>query len=207
MNHKINKLLVIGGTGRTGNKIIEKLLQKNYFVTSLTRQDPIKCKYYGENHTWAFYNIYSNHHQKKNLTEILKGHSGIISALGRRDDSHEDLFYKSYKNLIPAMESSNVNRLVMITDAAKYLDKLPKDTEKAENFFKNEYKGKVNWTIVRPFRLMLEGELGTFRVQVECDSPKDNKLHTKSHTGDVAELCIQIYEKDLHKKQIICTGE
>jgi len=221
MNSTTSKVFVIGGTGRTGKIIIEKLLKRGFEVTSISRSDQSKLKT-SNNHKWLIYDIYkTDEEQKKCLSEIIIGHSVVISALGGTTGAPADIYYKSYQNLIPAMEQAKVNRLIMITADGThkdhgfffrnfvknlFLSTILKDTEKTEGWIKNNYKGPVIWTIVRPFRL-LDGEKGVYNNAFEDEQPTGKTWTWQSYTGDVAECCVQIYEKNIYQNKMISTGE
>ena len=215
----IKNVFVIGGTGRTGAIIIEKLTKLGYNVTSMTRSDPLKCKNYGNNNKWVFCDIYEN--KDGLLTNLLKEQDVVISALGGRSGSPKDLYYNSYINLLNSMYDAGVKRLIMVTADGthkqhsyffKYfvkkfiLSSVLADIEKSENYFKNLYKGSVQWTFIRPFRL-LDGEKGHYRAALENQYPSDGKSWTwESYTGDVAQFCIDEMLKNEYINQLVSTG-
>lgn len=215
----IKNVLVIGGTGRTGGILIQKLVNLGYNVTSMTRSDPTKCKNYGDKNKWVLCDIYQN--QKDVLTNLLKEQHVVISALGGRSGSPTDLYYVSYINLLNSMYDAGVKRLILVTADGthkqhgyffKYvvkkfmLSSVLADTEKTENYFKNFYNGSVEWTIIRPFRL-LDGEKGKYRTALEDQYPSDGKSWTwESYTGDVAQFCIDEMIKNQFKNTLVSTG-
>jgi putative NADH-flavin reductase len=220
MDKSNKKIFVIGGTGRTGAIVITKLLEKGYTVTSLTRSEPSKCKEYGANHKWVLYDLYkSNKEQNLNLAEMIKNHEAVISTLGGRKGSPKDLYYNSYFNLLENMEAAGVNRLIAVTADGthkdhgfmfKYLVKkiilssVLKDTEKTEDYFKR-YCGPVQWTIIRPFRL-LDGEKAKYRTALENQHPSGGKWTWESFTGDVAQFCVDELNENKFINKLVSTG-
>jgi putative NADH-flavin reductase len=220
MNKSTNNVFIVGGTGRTGSILIPKLLEKGYTVTSMTRSDVNKCKDYGANHKWIHYDLCkSNSEQNLNLSEIIKNHSAVISALGSKKGSPSDIYYKSYLNLLENMETAGVYRLIAVTADGthpdhsfmfKYfvkkfiLSKILKDIERTEEYFKR-YCGPVQWTIVRPFRL-LSGEKGRYRTALENEHPQDKKWTWESYTGDVAQLCLDELNENKFINKLVSTG-
>ena len=108
----IKNVFVIGGTGRTGTMLIDKLTKQGYNVTSITRSDPTKCKNFGPNNKWITYDVYDN---KGNLAGLIKNHDAVISTLGGKSGSPKDLYYVSYLNLLNSMYDAGVKRLIMVT--------------------------------------------------------------------------------------------
>jgi putative NADH-flavin reductase len=218
-NKSIRNIFVIGGTGRTGTILIEKLTKLGYNVTSVTRSDPTKCKNFGPNNKWIHCDVYEN--KQGNLTDLLKNHDAVISTLGGKSGSPKDLYYVSYLNVLNSMYDAGVKRLIMVTADGThkqhgyffkyvvkklFLSSVLVDTEKTEDYIKNSYKGSVDWTIIRPFRL-LDGEKGKYRAALEDQYPSDGKSWTwESFTGDVAQFCIDELTKNEYVKKLVSTG-
>lgn len=227
MNSKNKNIFVIGGTGRTGSILIEQLVNLGYNVTSMTRSDPTICKNYGPNNKWVFYDIYENTNLHKgqvqgdNLTEILKNQDVIISTLGGRSNSPKDIYYVSYLNLLEHMNNAGVKRLIMVTADGthkqhgyvfKYFVKkvilatVLADSEKTEDFFRKFYKGDIQWTFIRPFRL-LDGTKNSYRTALEDEYPSDGKSWTwESYTGDVAQFCIDEMSQNNYIRKFVSVG-
>ena len=221
MENTKRNIFVVGGTGRTGSILIQKLLKQGYNVTSLTRSDPFKCKDYGQNHKWVLYDLYKiNREQNISLADLLKNHEAVISCLGGRTGSPKDLYYVSYNNLLDNMSEAGVDRLIAVTADGThtghnyffkyvvkklFLNSVLKDTEKTENYFKEIYQGDVKWTIVRPFRL-LDGDKGSYRTALENKHPSEGKWKWESFTGDVAQFCIDELNDKKFIKQLVSTG-
>ena len=71
---------------------------------------------------------------------------------------------------------------------------------------KDEYKGEVEWTIIRPFRL-LDGEKGRYRTALENEYPKEGGSWTwESYTGDVAQFCIDEFNNSNYIRKLVSIG-
>ena len=118
------------------------------------------------------------------------------------------------------MEKRSVLRLVAVTADGDHPDlpwvfskfikpcvlkKYFVDIEKIERYLKEEYKGPVKYTIVRPFELK-DGEKGSYRVggQLQVMEPK---WSGKSWTGDVAEFCVKCFEEACNINEFVSIGE
>ncbi len=214
----LKKIFVIGGTGRTGDILIQKLVNKGYYVTSTTRSDLDKCKSYGELHNWVKYDFSSN---DNSLSELLTGYQAVISTLGARKGSPKDLYFTSYTKLVEIMNKVGVDRLIAVTADGThsghsflfkyffkifFLSSVLKDMEKTEAYFRDNYSGSVKWTFIRPFRL-LDGEKKSYRVAFDNEYPIDGKQWTwESFTGDVAQFCVDELEQSQFVNKLISTG-
>ena len=105
------KILIIGGTGKTGRHIIEQALQKGHYVTVLAR-NPTKLKLEHPN----LKTLQGNVLQRKEVAAAVKGQDAVLSALGhKRFIIPSSILSKGTTNVIDAMEEYNVKRLVCIT--------------------------------------------------------------------------------------------
>ena len=216
MESKGKNVFLIGGTGRTGAHLINKLLERGYKIKAMTRSLEKSTKIENENFEWVESDILD----PSSYSDYLKNQNSVISALGMRKGSPTDLYSKGYNGLLSEMEKNGVNRLIAVTADGNHPDhnwvfrwfvrpmfiKKPlKDMEKFEDYLQKEYKGPIKYTIVRPFRL-LEGEIKKFRIGGFKE--KMNPQWTwKSYTGDVAEFCIQSLINDSHLDSLVSIGE
>ena len=216
MESNTKNVFLIGGTGRTGVHLIKKLLDKGYKIKAMTRNLENSPKIENENFEW----VHSDILDPASYTEHLKEQNSVISALGMRKKSPSNLYSKGYTDLLQEMEKHNINRFIAVTADGDHKDhnwffrwvvrrvfiKKPLvDMEKFEKFLREEYKGPVKYTIVRPFRLM-EGELGKFRTAKYREAIEPNWTW-KSFTGDVAEFCVQSLTDHSHIDSLISIGE
>ncbi len=158
------KLLVIGGTGKTGREIIKQGLSQGNIITAVVR-NPKKVKYSHQNLKVLKGNVLI----PESFEMAFQGQDAVLSALG-----HKKFFIKTTilsqgtKNIITAMERNNIKRFICITSLgindSKFklglyytLFTIPfilffyfLDKSKQEKLIINS---ELKWTIVRPGQL------------------------------------------------------
>lgn len=158
------KLLIIGGTGGTGQELIKQALEQGHHLTALVR-NPEKVKI-AHPHLSI---IKGNVLDFDKVQEAVAGQDAVLSALGhRRYFIKTTILSEGTKNIIHAMEKHHVNRFICITSLGigdsrfklglyytlfvipviiffYFLDKA-----KQEKLIRSS---KLNWTIVRPGQL------------------------------------------------------
>jgi len=158
------KLLIIGGTGGTGQELIKQALEQGHSLTALVR-NPEKAKIAHQNLSVIKGNVLDF----DKVQEAVAGQDAVLSALG-----HKRFFIKTTilsegtKNIIKAMEKHNVKRFICITSLGindsrfklglyYTLFVIPfivffyfRDKAKQEKIIRSS---KLNWTIVRPGQL------------------------------------------------------
>lgn len=220
----IKNILVLGGTGRTGAYLLSKLSQKGYKTTSITHRDETAIKSlpsYGNNNQWVSHDLYKTDELNNiKLEKLLSSHDAVISSFGSVKGSPGDIMYVSFTNLINLMDKVGPKRFIFVSADGThkdhtyafrwvfrplFLSTVLADYERTENWLSKEYKGKVEWTAIRPFRL-LDGEKGKWRISKENEHPTDGKWTWESYTGDVAQLCVEELEKGNFIRQLVSTG-
>ena len=158
------KLLVIGGTGRTGRELIKQGLDKGHVITAVVRK-PKKIKYSHPNLIILKGNVLI----PECLEKAFQGQDAVLSALG-----HKQFFIKTTilsrgtENIISAMTKNEVKRFICITSLgindSKFklglyytLFTIPLillfyfiDKSKQEKLI---MKSNLDWTIIRPGQL------------------------------------------------------
>ena len=216
MDNKPKDVFLIGGTGRTGTHLINKLLANNCKVTAMTRNPAAEPKITHPDLKWVGSDILD----PGSYSEHLVDKDAVVSALGMKKGSPADLYSKGYTGLLTEMEKRGVSRLVAVTAdgnhpnhnwffryvvRALFIKKPLRDMEKFEAYLRDEYRGPVEYTIVRPFRL-LEGEIGSFRLGGYKEIVKP-EWKWQSHTGDVAKFCVDVLRENLHINEMMSIGQ
>lgn len=168
------KLLIIGGTGATGQELIKQALEQGHKVTALVR-NPNKIK---TNHP-DLKLIAGNVLNLSNVEAAVAGQEAVLSALGhKRFFIRTTILSEGTKNIIQAMEKHNVKRFICIT-ALGINDSRFKlglyytlfvipiivffyfwDKAKQEKLIQNS---KLDWTIVRPAQLFNGKKKGKYK--------------------------------------------
>ncbi len=168
------KLLIIGGTGGTGQELIKQALEQGHSLTALVR-NPEKAKIAHQNLSVIKGNVLDF----DKVQEAVAGQDAVLSALG-----HKRFFIKTTilsegtKNIIKAMEKHNVKRFICITSLGindsrfklglyYTLFVIPvivffyfRDKAKQEKIIRSS---KLNWTIVRPGQLTNGKKRGSYK--------------------------------------------
>ncbi len=168
------KLLIIGGTGGTGNELIKQALESGHIVSALIR-NPKNLKIEHPNLKIIEGNVLDFDKVKM----AVSGQDAVISFLG-----HKGFFIKTTilsegtKNIIQAMEIQNVKRFICITSLGVNDSRFKLglyytlfvipfiiffyfwDKSKQEKLVQSS---KLDWTIVRPGQLTNGKKIGKYK--------------------------------------------
>ena len=168
------KLLIIGGTGGTGQELIKQALEQGHILTALVR-NPEKVSITHQN----LIVIKGNVLDYDKVQEVVARQDAVLSALGhKRFFIKTNILSEGTRNIIRAMEEHNVNRFICITSLGindsrfklglyytlfvipvivffYFLDKV-----KQEKLIQSS---KLNWTIVRPGQLTNGKKRGKYK--------------------------------------------
>ena len=158
------KLLIIGGTGKTGRELIQQGLEQGHDITALVRK-PERLKY---DHP-KLRVIKGNVLIPDTLETAVRSQDAVLSALGhKRFIIKTSILSEGTRNIIHAMDKYGVSRLICITSLGindsrfklglyYTLFTIPVillfyflDKSKQEKLI---MKSKLDWTIVRPGQL------------------------------------------------------
>lgn len=180
------KLLIIGGTGKTGRELIKQGLVKGHVITAIARK-PEKLKFDNPN----FSVIKGDVLIPESLENPFRGQDAVLSALGhKRFFIKTTILSRGTKNIINAMNNNGVKRFICITSLgindSKFklglyytLFTIPVilffyffDKSKQEELI---MKSDLDWTIVRPGQLTN----GKKRTHYKHDTKAGNYILTK----------------------------
>jgi putative NADH-flavin reductase len=170
------KLAIFGATGRTGIPLVKQALEAGHEVIVLVRT-PGKLNIQNE-HLQV---IQGDAMNAGDVDKVVKGADAVISVLGQSKESPRDMQTVATENIVRAMNSYGVKRLISLTGAG--VD-APQDKPKAINylikFALKTLSGHVlkdaeghaavirnstlDWTIVRGPRLNEDAHTGVYRV-------------------------------------------
>ncbi|QKE71912.1 NAD(P)H-binding protein [Arthrobacter citreus] len=184
------RILLLGATGRVGSFLVDLLLEANFEVTALVR-DEKKIKVKHDSLTI----IKGNTLNHTDLSLALEHVDGVISALNTEG---ENILSNTMKQLIPLLEMKKIKRFVSIGTAGilqsrveptllRYLssESKRKSTTAAkdhEHAFLLLNQSQLNWTIVCPTYLPDGPITKKFRIEKEI-LPIDGQSIS---TGDTA---------------------
>ena len=157
------KISVFGATGGTGREIVEQALAIGTEVTILVR-DPARLsdKVRGANI------VIGNVLDPRKVQEALGGADAVVVSLGNRSDSPENTVSEGTKNIITAMQTLGIKRLVVVTSLGvgdsknqvpfvfkivmkTVMRKVMEDKEQQEKLVR---ESELDWVILRPGELI-----------------------------------------------------
>lgn len=205
------KLLIIGGTGKTGRELINQALQDGHSITALVR-NPLKLKIEHSNLNVVKGNVLD----LESLKPVIKDQDAVISSLG-----HKKFFIKTSilsrgtKNIITSMENNQVKRFICITSLgindSKYklglyytLFTIPfilffyfRDKSKQEKLIVNS---TLDWTIIRPGQLTNGKKRGIYKHGLNLGHYILTKMVSRA---DVAHFIINLLNNKKYIKQAV----
>ncbi len=158
------KLLVLGGTGGTGQQIVSQALEAGHDVTVLAR-DRAKCGPEQPRRRVIVGDLQSG----AALADAMRGQDAVISAIGRGYSfKSQHLIERTVPGLIAAMQAAGVRRLVF-TSALGVGQSVADSPLMARLFYRTLLRGiyadkligdrlirssGLDWTIVQPSQLI-----------------------------------------------------
>ncbi len=167
------KLFVLGATGGTGKQIVSQALEGGHDVTLFVRDQAKVGAARPRSRA-----ILGNTEDSAGLTDAIRGHDAVVSALGRGYSfSSEHLIERSVTVIIAAMRSAGVRRLLFMS-AMGVGESVADAPVMARLFFSTLLRGiyadklagdrliagsDLDWTIVRPSKLTDGPLTGNYR--------------------------------------------
>ena len=157
------RLLVFGGSGRTGHQLLRQALQGGHHVTALVRE-PLKLAITDP----AIRAIQGNVRESSAVEAVVPGHDAVVCALGVGNPLHHDPdVIAGVRHIIHAMQTRSVRRLVYLSFIGvhasrsavgivlRYIAPIPLRHEIADHEAKEALviASNLDWTIVRPPKL------------------------------------------------------
>ncbi len=205
------KIILIGGTGKTGKQIIKQALESGHDVTVLVR-NPKKIKIADPKLAVVKGDVLV----PETLEQAFSGHDIVISALG-----HKKFFIKTSilsrgtQQIIRAMQKNQIRRFICITSLGindsrfklglyytlfvipfiilfYFLDK-----EKQERIIQ---QSDLDWTIVRPGQLTNGRKRGHYKHGKGLGSYILTKMISRA---DVAHFILNEMDKNIYVRKVV----
>ncbi len=115
----MKNVLIFGATGATGKEVLRLALENGYKVTVVVRN---KKMIEIENSRLTI--VQGNVLESSSYDAVMAGMDGVISCLGQGTSTHAtELYSKGINNIILAMQSAKVRRLLCISAGALVLQR------------------------------------------------------------------------------------
>ena len=105
-------ILVIGASGKTGKWIVRECLKSGHTVTALVRDPASYTTESDRVHVASGTPMEPTH-----VAAAMQNIDAVIVALGMQKDSPKNLFSHSMENIIAAMKTANVSRIIVLSAA------------------------------------------------------------------------------------------
>lgn len=210
-------IFLLGATGSTGYEVLKRLGKDQHSIKALVR-NPAKLNLSDIEQSNRIEPIQGEVADLDKLTKHFVGCDVIISALGTgKDNRYTQIYSQGGKNILSAMRSNNVKKLITITSGL-----IDMSDPSTDNFFMNriirpnynkvyydqtrwetilDNTTDVDWICVRPTNLLNKPFTGKYRVNLN-HCPKGG---WKISRADLADFIVkQINSNEfLHQKPVI----
>lgn len=203
---KTNRIAVIGGTGKSGNYLVQHLLEKGYPIKLLLRtpenfslQNPL------------IEIVKGDARDPEAVEHLIKGCSAVISKIGQ-PVGEKSIFTDATKNVIQAMNSHGIKRYVAITglnvdtpfdhknDKVKMAtdwmyQHYPKTTQDKQDEYEILINSTIDWTLVRlPLIIPTSEHFKTEANLIDC-------VGEKISAADLSEFLVDQISDETYLKQ------
>jgi len=202
------KIAVFGSTGGTGLEIVEQALKAGHYVTAVARK-PSAIPFQHQHLKLLRADVLV----PETLPRAITGQEVVVSAIGAADRAPTKIYSIGLMNILLAMNSAGVRRLICIS--ASGLDPGPLIQKIIARpllwwLFKDGYTdmshmeiivkaSNVDWTILRPPRLTNEVHTGKYHVAVN----KQLSHGWKISRADLADYIVKhLHDPAIHRKVV-----
>ena len=192
---KIHKIAIIGGTGKSGTYLVNRLLGKGYSLKLLLR-NPNKFTLESD----LIEIVLGDARNFESVAELAKGCQAFISTLGQ-PKGEPPIFSQATKNVVKAIRKIGMGRYIVTTGlnvntpydkkdekarfATKWMyENFPETTADKQLEYDYLVKSGIEWTLVRLPLIIQTGE--KFPVQVN----QENCAGTEISATDLADFLI-----------------
>jgi len=189
------KLLLFGATGKTGEILLRRLLEKDHDITVYARNaHRIEIK------SDKLVVVEGDVLDYNQISRVMKGHDMVVTSLGGHDNSRTVLT-NMVGNIVEAMADNNIDRIIHVSTAGIHDELSPELILYIKKYYDNEvtdHKGaakkimssNLTYTIVRPLHLTDGPLLNKHRVTLEGVPEDGNEISRE----DVADFLLDTIE-------------
>jgi putative NADH-flavin reductase len=179
------KIALLGGTGRIGSHVLTWALQNGHEVTALARTA-------GSIAPAAGLTIISGQATDRDaVVDVISGADAVVSALGPRGARTPALLATAAGHIVSAMDKAGTRRLVAVSAAGAFIKADPDIGAVVKlvlpRIFAKQFAdvrqmesvigaSDLDWTLVRPSRLVDSAGTGRYRVRPDYPPPGGRKI-------------------------------
>ena len=191
----MKNIIVFGASGGTGLEVVEQALEAGHQVTAILRNPdlfPIRHE--------QLKIIKGDVLQPHTYEHTFYGKDIVISCLGTRDRKPTTVYSEGMKNIMEAMKKVDLNRIICLSAGAVEISPKASFIMKflvkniLQKLFKYSYadmllmekrlrESELNWTVIRPPRLLNGDKKGNYRTSLNEFIPNMSSL-TRSDLAD-----------------------
>ncbi|GAB4017764.1 NAD(P)-dependent oxidoreductase [Spirosoma koreense] len=209
------QILIVGATGGTGKQAVEQALERGHYVTAFVR-DPAKLLLQHTNLTIVTGDVLD----AETLLPAVRRQDAVFCALGNRPGQQGGAVEKGTVNLIGAMQTAGVRRLLVVSslgvgtsyEEASLPSKLIIKTllsgviDEKEKQEQAILASPLEWIIARPTRLTNGPLTGQYRLGEHL--PFSTFAMPSISRADVAAFLLDQLEADTYvRKAVTITGK
>jgi putative NADH-flavin reductase len=206
------RILVFGGTGSVGRRVIEEALRRRHQITALVRS-PQKVGVLASRITV----VQGDALDARAVEKAVGGQDAVIYTLGAGNVRYTTLFSASTRVLLTAMNQHAVRRLICVTGVGAgdtkghggflydrilyplFTKGIYADKDKQESLIRDSH---ADWTIVRPAPFQKNKPAGPLRAVTDVD---DVTLRRISRL-EVAQFLVDELEQNRYVRQSVFIG-
>jgi putative NADH-flavin reductase len=178
-------IALLGGSGRIGGHVLTWALENGHEVSALARTPGSFAPAAG------LTVVRGQATDSHAVADVVSGADAVLSALGPRGARTPALLETAASNIIAAMDKAGVRRLIAVSAAGAFIEGDP-DTGVVVKFilpriFATTFAdvrqmesavaaSDLDWTLVRPTRLVNSPGTGRYRVRPEFPPPGGGKI-------------------------------
>ncbi|MHA7057241.1 SDR family oxidoreductase [Aquimarina sp. M1] len=199
----MEKILVVGATGTTGNKVISELKNhKNFEPIAMVRKKDQQASFEQQGVATVLADL------TEDVTHTTKGVDKVIFAAGSKGKALDAVDRKGAMKIIDAAKKHKVNKFVMLSSIGA---DAPQESNQLQEYLQakkdaDAYLGNsgLDFTIVRPGTLNDDMPTGKIRLAPSLDS-KEGAIPR----GDVAKVLVHSLKDAVAKREVfeILNGE
>lgn len=199
----MEKILVVGATGTTGNKVIDELYNsKNYEPIAMVRNASQRSQFEQKGIKTVLADL------AEDVTNTTEGVDKVIFAAGSKGKALDVVDRKGAMKMIDAAKRHRVKKFVMLSSIGA---DAPQQSNELQDYLQakrdaDEYLGNsgLDFSIVRPGSLNNEMPTGKIRISQHLDN-KEGAIPR----GDVAKVLVHSLHPDIANREVfeILNGE